>query len=160
MKKVLILIIPTLFVCGCASLETVEDLRTSIDSYQNNITKIVDDLKNENAISESAANKIADLNVKIDELQPKAEKALEIASKTDDIVRVLKNANDMTAPINPYYKVIDGFLKLFLGILGVGSVVVAKKYASDKSMIVKEVSRIAAESDPASGQKLISVVNK
>jgi uncharacterized protein HemX len=179
MKTIFITII-MMFVCsGCLEMVTpgdvvttqdqINSLKNSIDNYQANVSGIADQLEKDKLISSDTANKLSDLNAKVDELQPTVEEAVNAVlnaeysgDKVSDILIATSAANKVSAPVNPYSGLIDSGLNLLLGVLGVGTaggVYVAKKNSNENKRVVSNINKIAAESNPEEGRKLVAAIN-
>lgn len=150
------LVVAAILILGCAgclemttpaAIETttgkMDELMISVDAYQDIATKLFDRMEKDELVDKATAEKIDELNAKVDELQPIIVDGVTAVLETEysgdklvDIVTGTLAVNTATAPVNPYAPLIDAILKIILAVtvptavVGVNSAVKNAKAAN------------------------------
>ncbi len=144
MKK-LLLVVMVLLLSGCASLVPTQEQITSLENDLESLNKAID-------------KKQVEAKTTFGEFQSKIDGINKAIQASDTVLEAAQNVNKATAPINPYSGVIDNVLGI-VAALTVGGGAMAYKKNKDSGKIIANINKIAAESSPEEGKKIIAAVN-
>ena len=144
MKKVLLLL-TVLLLSGCASLIPTQEQITGLENDLAALNNAID------AKQLEAKTKFGEFQSKIDEVN----KAIQTSGS---VLEAAQNVNSATAPLNPYSGLIDNALGI-VAALTVGGGAVAYKKNKDNNRVIANINRVAAESSPEEGRKIMVAIN-
>lgn len=161
---------------GCLEMTTPDDvievdakmdeLNSSLDSYQDLIRGVVGQLEKDKLVSEGTASKVEAIHEKIDTMQPIVEEAVHnvvsaeySGDKLLDAIRAAEAVNLASGPVNPYAPAVDLVLKGLLGVFGASGAAVAVKTSRDRKKVLAGVARLEREAEPALAAKIHEAIN-
>ena len=107
---------------------------------------------------EEVAKLEGDINALFGEVQTTVAKINEAIQTSGSVLEAAQNVNKVTAPVNPYSGVIENVLGI-VAALTVGGGAVAYKKNKDSNRVLANINKIAAESSPEEGKRIIAAVN-
>lgn len=124
----------------------MDELMVSVDAYQDIAADLFERMEKDKLIASDTKEEVAEINAKVDELQPVLVDGVTAVLETEysgdklvDIVKGAQAANKATATVNPYAPAIDAILKMILALtvptagVGVSLAVKNKKDANKAS---------------------------
>ena len=144
MKKLLVLTL-VLLLSGCATLIPTRE----------EVAKLEGDI---NALNAAIDKKQEEVKTKFGEVQTTVAKINEAIQTSGSVLEAAQNVNKVTAPVNPYSGVIEQVLGI-VAALTVGGGAVAYKKNKDSNRVLANINKIAAESSPEEGKRIIAAVN-
>jgi len=111
-----------------------------------------------NALNAAIDKKQEEVKTKFGEVQTTVAKINEAIQTGGSVLEAAQNVNRVTAPVNPYSGVIENVLGI-VAALTVGGGAVAYQKNKTNNKVLANINRVAAESTPDEGRKILAALN-